>query len=175
MNKREELKSAKFFVDWLNKKYGYNYMAISNDNENKSDTEIDIYATSNNMGLQPLNLQLVTSEGKMFKEFALLRKKSKKTGNGVVRGNVIDLDSMEWIKSAIELKEKKYPKDVKKSMVLLIQKDIWPLFDESYFNNHFQNYKTSDFKGIYLVHTPKESSSHPHDGQILAIKGFKTN
>ncbi|MDD4333183.1 MAG: hypothetical protein PHT51_03655 [Patescibacteria group bacterium] len=158
MNKKEELKFATFFINWVNKRYGYDYRAVPNNNENKSDNEIDIYAISNSAEFQTLNLQLTTSEGKIFKESALLLNKIKKTGasSAVGRG----LNGVEWI-NAIERKEREYSKDVKNSLILLIQQDIGPLFDES-----FQNYKESDFKGIYLVHLP----SSFHDGQVLVIK-----
>jgi len=174
MNKNEELKFADFFINWLNKGYCYDYSVVPNDNEDKEDPEIDIYAVSNKMKLRPLNLQIVTSEGDIYKEKASLRNKSRKTKENIVMGSEIDLNSTEWIKYAIESKERKYPKDVKKSLILLIEKDIGPLFNENYFNMHFREYNTSDFKGIFLVHSPslKENSSIPHDGQILAIKNF---
>lgn len=170
MDKNEEIRFAEFFTEWLNETCNADYRTIPNNNENKIDKEIDVYAKSES-GLQQLNFQVVTSEGILRREEGRLRSISKKTGNNVVTGKLIDLDK-EWIKKAIKDKEKKYSAEVKKSLILLIQKEIGPLFNENYFKKHFEKFKNSDFKGIYLMHLPlfKENSSHPHNGQILKIK-----
>lgn len=175
MNKNEELKFTRFFINWLNKKYEYDYEAVANDDESKVDTEVDIYAKSKSGKFQQLNIQTVTSEGKLMQEFTNLRNISKRTGRNVVMGSGMDLDSEEWIKKAIDKKEKSYSKEVKQSLILLIQKDVGLIFNEEYFKNHFSEFKNSDFRGIYLIHFPpsKGSLSCSRGGQILTIKDFK--
>lgn len=172
MDKEEELKSAKFFINWLNKKYNFDYEAILNNNENIIDREIDVYAKSKLSKFLQLNLQIITSQGRMRALVANLMCQSKKTRKRIVYSTVKDLNSVRWIIDAIKKKEDKYAKDAKKTLVLLIQKDIGPRFNEEYFYKIFYDFRKSDFRGIYLIHTPalKIDSTDIHDGQILTIK-----
>ena len=174
MNKKEELKSATFFIKWLNKNYNFDYEIFPNNDEDNANSEIDIYAKSKFNKFQRLNFQTVESEGKLMKRQADLRKISKKTGKNIVMGGVIDLDSEKWIKEVILKKEKHYPEEIKKTLILLIQKDLGPTFNKEYFKRKFSEYTSFSFRGIYLVHFPslKENSSYPHDGQVLIVKDF---
>jgi len=169
MDKNEELKFAKFFIDWLNNQYGIDYGVFPNAEENKIDPEIDIYARSKTGGEQ-LNFQMVTSEAELKRVVAGLERVAKKEKRSMVIGPFLDPHREEpggWIKQAVRKKEKEYSTEVKQSLVLLVQKDIGAQFDEEYFKHIFSEFNDSEFKGIYLVHYPSESH---HTGQILAIK-----
>ena len=92
MNKDKELKFADFFIKWLNGSHIFDYKVFSNNNEGKIDTEIDVYAKSESKKFKQLNFQIVESEGILLEIQTGLKKKSKKTGENVVTGEVIDLD-----------------------------------------------------------------------------------
>ncbi len=170
MDKREELKYSKFFIDRLNKRCGLDYSVQLNKNENKVDPEVDVYVISGS-NLQ-FNIQVRTREGRLKKIKAALQRESKIKNQNVVMGPVMDWKTKEWVVEAIREKEGHYSTDVKQKLVLLITGDIGPLFNEDYAKRIFEELKDSEFKGIYSIHLPAtpESSSHPHDGQIIAIK-----
>jgi hypothetical protein len=170
IKKQEEIKYSRFFVDSLNKRLNLDYKIQPNENENKIDPDIDIYAISQNHPW--LNLQIVTRE-KIFKElFPCLQRKAKATGKNTIMADKVNGDIEKWIIEAMEHKENKYPLDVKKNLTLLIIGNIGPLFNKDYAKKIFAEFKNSEFKGIYSVHLPSnpKTSSHLHNGQIIAVK-----
>jgi len=170
-SKAEELEYSKFFIDRLNNRHNLDYVVYPNENERKLDKEIDVYAKSNNFPI--LNLQVRTRE-RIFKElFPRLQKESKTTRKNIVMAPVTDMNTENWIAEAIREKEKKYPSDVKRNLILLITGDVGPLFNENYAKKTFDEFKNSEFKGIYSIHLPSldpKTSNYLHNGQIIAIK-----
>lgn len=171
-NKKEEIECANFFIKRFNKKYNLNYQIIPNESVN-SDT--DVSAISNNN--PKYNFQIITGEGPLKRICGSLKTRSKQTGQNIVMVDAaIDMNIEKWIQEAIEKKKnKKYSSA--KHLILLICREIGPLFNTDYAKERFANFKNFNFKGIYIVHLPttSETSSHPHNGQIIAIKDIFGN
>ncbi len=171
--KENELKFAKVFIDWLNKKNNFDYFVIPNEKENKKESWADVYAVSRSRKFEQLDLQLVTSDGHSLKNLAKSKKINKKTGQIAIV--TTDLNSEERVKEMIYEKEQSYSQEVKQSIILLIQKEVGPEFNEEYFFKIFQDFN-SDYKGIYLVHYQSKGICYPASSrQILPIKKLKIN
>lgn len=146
MNKKEELQYARVFVKWLNEQRGFDYSVHPNLEESRKDTEIDVYAWGGR-DLPPLGLQISNSEDEAMKD---------------------GLTSEEWILRRIRIKESRYSQEAKRSLILLIKKDIEPVVDERSLKRSFREL-VSDFKGIYVVHLPL-FDGFLHEPRIITIK-----
>lgn len=162
--------AAEFFIAGLNKYHGLNYSVVANNNENEHDPEVDVYASLE--GTDTLRIQVVTREGYLQALFAMLHKIARSTGQNIVWGPAGKIKSKNWIKDAILKKEGCYSPEVKRKLILLIAGEFGPIFNHDYAKEIFAEYTKSEFKGVYSVHLPSqpETSSHPHNGQIIAIK-----
>lgn len=165
--KEEELKFSKFFIERFNKHHSFNYQAVPNDRESAQDSDVDVYGIE--AGRDRLNLQVTTGEGELKGMWAGLRKEAKKTGISI--GSTMILSIPGKVGQAIKLKSK-YSPEAKKSLIMLITEESGPTFDENYTRIVFNDFRNSDFKGVYLVKFPIDSnvSSRPHSGQIVAVK-----
>ena len=61
-----------------------------------------------------------------------------------------DVNFIKWISEAIEHKEGKYPYDLKKELILIIQGNI-PAPLENELREKFRKYRNSNFKAIYFA------------------------
>lgn len=167
IKKEKELKVARFFIGRLNKKYSFDYDLASNNNETKGESDVDIYANSNSKKEQ-LKLQITTNDGQILKDCADNKKEAERNGSGFAMSPVRDLEPEKLISSAIKNKKYSNPND----LVLIIFTEFGSLVDEGWAKNNFPSLNQSNYKGIFWVRMPSDSkySSHPHDGQIVAIK-----
>lgn len=147
MNKKEELQYARVFVKWLNERQGFDYSVHPNLDEARRDTEIDVYGWGGR-DLPRLGLQISSSEDEFEKE---------------------GLTSEEWILRRIRIKEARYSTEAKRSLILIIKKDIEPAVNERSLKRSFEPL-ISDFLGIYVVHLPLFASGLLHEPRIIAIK-----
>jgi len=171
VDKSEEKQIGEFFLEDLNRISGRDYVIELNNKEGKKDPDIDLYVKSSSGNYPLFGLQIVVSDGEIRRECGRLKNITKKTGQNVVMGCALDCPFEKWISNEIKKKESHYPSEVKKNLVLLIKFDL-SLFNENYAQAVFEKFKTSEFLGIYAINLPerKESSSHPHGGQIIEIK-----
>lgn len=167
--KESELKEASFFVSRFNAKYSTDYEAISNEEENHRYEWVDVFAISKSQQYPNLNLQLETRDAKLKQEMGRLKSEARRTKKGFASGYPITLDVFQWVQEAIQ--RKKYDREVKKSLVLLITSEIGPL-DIGSAKEALQTLKYDSYKGIYYVRLPDlpTQASNPHNGQIIIIK-----
>ena len=167
IKKEKELKVARFFIDRLNKEYIFDYNLTSNDDETKGESDVDIYANSN-LGKEQLKLQITTNDGQILKDCADNRKEAEKNGTGFAMSPVRDLEPEKLINKAITNKKYSDPSN----LFLIVFTEFGSLVDENWAKNHFPSLNQSNYRGIFWVRMPSslEYSSHPHDGQIVAIK-----
>jgi len=147
--KLAELGYARFFVKWLNNTYGFDYVAKPNTEEN---SPIDIFAISST-GESRLNLQIVTSHGDVMKNRA-------KNQDAIKKGEALsvgDVNIEKWVLEAIDKKNKKYPSDIKRDLILLIAGFI-PTPEPDSVRKTLQSITRLLFKGIYYVSLPVISS-----------------
>lgn len=154
--KDEEIEFAKFFVERFNKKHNSNYKAIPN---NKDSSDIDIYATSEN--LETINFQLKTGEPDLERFWG--RRKKLGSGRGIIDGNIEKL-----LNQIIKDAENHYAN--KEKLILLITEKHEPIFDKNYALRISNIFKNSSFKGIYIANSPSFEGDYSSDGQVVAIK-----
>lgn len=167
-NKREELVVGTFFVARLNSRRGTDYVAQINENEKKRDSDVDVYAFSKYN--ETLRLQMKSGEPELKAIFPRLQKEAKKTKKNVVFGDLPTKGIFEDLTNILRKGEKRY--STAKDLVLIIHEYFGPLVEGQFLISHRPDLIQSLFKGVYLIKLPsvKENSSHPHDGQILAVK-----
>lgn len=178
MNKKEdELRYADYFLLRQNKHNSSDYYSKPNFDESGNNAHVDIFAISKSGNYPNLNLQLTTRDGRLLSDFAQNRKIAKQTGENIVMGRASIVNSGLMTISAINHKEDMYPQSVKQSLVLLVTAEYLSLLDQEYARKIFSSFSTSDFMGIYSVRLPNDpqASSHPHGGQIVAIKDILGN
>lgn len=165
--KVNELKITEQFLKWFNSTNKLDYKAEAN---NIDDSEIDIIGFSAN-NLSSLLFQIVTSEGVTLK-LAIDNTKSFECGLGM---KTIDVNLKEWVEKAINNKEKKYPKEIKEKIILLIEGGP-PTSTPGYLRKNLDDFSSSDFMGIYFVSRPVNSfpeSEYTKNGFIYPIKYLK--
>lgn len=169
MNKLEELKFSQFFIDRFNQYHARDFRVFPNEHENTNDPDIDVYVKSDTHGTFTLQLREGNPELKAL--WPKLRKEARATGKSVVGGTVIMRNIHEAAIAAIDAKENKYAPAQKKQMVLLIQDPFGTLLDQQFARFSYGTPPQTQFKGIYAVKLPTtpEFSSHPQDGQVVAI------
>ncbi|MBU4579940.1 hypothetical protein KKB43_02895 [Patescibacteria group bacterium] len=170
-NKKEELEYGVFFIERLNKIYGFDYKVLLNEEENKYDRDTDVYGISKSNSSDRIKIQIATNEKELKEIFAHQRNEIKKNGK-ISYLKCIDFDVGKWTSEAIARKENKYSNP--EELILLIT-GISPLFNENnkdFIRKKFGNFDNSRFKGIYFANLPtiKENSNRPHDGQIIMVK-----
>lgn len=172
-NKKEELAVGTFFVERLNALCGTDYVAQSNEDEAKNDSDVDVYAISKNNKM--LKLQMKTGEPDLKAIFPRLQKEAKITKKNVVFGDLPAKGIFEDLTNILRKEEKRY--STAKDLVLIIHEDFGPLVDGQFLVSYRPDLIQSLFKGVYLVKLPsvKENSSYPHDGQVVAIKDIFGN
>lgn len=173
MNKKEdELRCADYFLLRQNEHIGSDYYSKPNFDESGNNAHVDIFAILKSGNYPNLNLQLTTRDGKLLSDFAQNRKIAKQTGENIVMGRASIVNSQSMTMSAINHKEELYPQLVKQDLVLLVTAEYLSLLDQEYARKVFSSFSSSDFMGIYSVRLPNDpqTSSHPHGGQIIAIK-----
>lgn len=154
--KDEEIEFAKFFVERFNKKHNSNYKVIPN---NKDSSDIDIYATSEN--LETINFQLKTGEPDLERFWG--RRKKLGSGRGIIDGNIEKL-----LNQIIKDAENHYAN--KEKLILLITEKHEPIFDKNYALRISNIFKNSSLKGIYIANSPSFEGDYSSDGQVVAIK-----
>lgn len=168
--REEEIKVTKFFIDYLNKEFNFDYKV----KWYERDEEIDTCALSTSGEYKQLNFQIRRIDDEVIKEFINLQREAERTGKEFAMGLVRDFNIEKWIEDAIKDKEKHYGygNPVKKNLILLLWINFGPLFNPDYAQKIFAYLKDSEFKGVYFVHLPTSpnTSSYPHNGQIIAIK-----
>lgn len=154
-----ESKYTIFFLNWLNRKYGFDYSLKFNQEVD----EVDNFGTS--IISPTLNLQLTFARGDFFRVV-----KGKKLGQVNLVGE---------IQSAVSHKENRYPKDLKIKTILLIQA-VPPtpaLVEMPKAETKLKDSINSDFKGIYYVSPPMTvdpATKETKDGFVITIKdGFR--
>ncbi len=167
IKKQKELEVANFFIERLNKKYNFDYNLEPNINETKGESDVDIYANSISNKKQ-LKLQITTHDGQILRDFADNQKEAERNGIGFTSSPVRDLEPEKLIDKAI--KNKVYADS--SDLILIIFSEYGSLVDEGYAERNFPSLNQDNYKGVYWIMMPSSSeySSHPHEGQIVAIK-----
>ena len=167
IKKDEELKIARYFIDRLNEKFSLDYNLVSNNNETKGESDVDVYANSNS-GREQLKLQITTNDGQILKDCADNRKEAERNGSGFAMSPVRDLNPIKLINEAIKNKKYSNPSDI----ILIVFSEFGSLVDKNWAKDNFPSLAQNNYKGIFWVRMPSNSerSSHPHNGQIVAIK-----
>lgn len=102
MKNNSEKGHSKYFANWLNNKYGFDYIVDINREE---DSPVDAFLTSKQKKFPRLKLQFSTSEGKLIKN-AIINKKRFNEGKSI---EAFKVKPKEWIGKVIERKKNKYP------------------------------------------------------------------
>jgi len=165
--KEKELEVAIFFINRLNKRFNLDYNPILNNDETKGESDVDIYANSKS-NKEQLKLQITTHDGQILKDMAGLHKEADKNGTGFATGPVRDLEPEKLISKAIKNKTYSDPSN----LFLIVYTEFGALVNENWAKNNFPLLGQDNYKGIFWVRMPSNSkySSHPHSGQIVAIK-----
>jgi len=158
-----ELQHAQVFVKYLNQKHSLDYEAYNYPDE---DSEIDAYATSVS-GKPQLNFQNVYSGGEFEK--TSIQNMRKNEDEEMKR---LDVEPHSWIFEGINKKEKEYPEDVKKNIILLVEGYIPTPLPEEVKSIIPENFK-SGFLGVYYVQ-PKATKDGTFTGDGFVIP-FKDN
>lgn len=166
LKKVKEVSVAKYFLDWLNRHFNFDYQARSNCDE-RNVPAVDVFAVSISGKIGNFDIQVVTREGKLEQTLA----KCRKHPNEVLFS--LDLDSISWTVESVLKKEEMYSEETKRGLVLLVGGEIGPLLNEKYAEEKFKAIsENSKFRGIYYVRLPsdKNMSSYACDGQVIEIK-----
>jgi len=165
--KNKELEVAEFFVSRLNKKYSLDYNVQPNMDEQKMDTYVDVFA--NSIKNDRLLIQIVTAEGQTYSDFAENRRAAMMSGSNFA--SVTPVRDRNTEKRVLEMISKKKVKDTS-NVTLLVYSEFGSLVDEKYAKNTFPGLFQGSFDSVFWVKLPskEETSSHPDNGQIVAIK-----
>ncbi len=156
-----EVAFGKFFIEHFNQRYKLDYRVTPN-NEESSDA--DIYAIAEN--LKTLNLQLKTGEPGSEHFWGSRIKHGSGTG-------IIDVNIEELLAQIIRDSEQYYAN--KENLILLITERYQPTFDKYYAQRISNMFRSSIFRGIYIIKLPSFGASFPYEGQIVAIKDIFGN
>ena len=155
-----ELAYGQFFIDWVNKVYGFDYYVKPNEEEKSS---IDVFGYS--ASKEVLNLQMITSNAETIK----LAVQSRNNIKGGLEIKTIDVKGIDWILQAINKKvEINYSNA--DELILIIQ-GFMPTPNPKEIEKCIP--VTVPFKGIYFVSLPKISfpcEDFETNGYIVAIK-----
>lgn len=159
--KQDEQKFSDFFAERFNKTYNLNYRIVPN---NEEADDVDIKAISKEG--ETLNLQLKTGEPDLERFWG--RRKKLGSGWGIIDGNIEKL-----LNQIIKDAENHYAN--KEKLILLITEKHEPIFDKNYALRISNIFKSSSFKGIYIVNLPSFEGDYSSDGQVVAIKDMFGN
>lgn len=160
--KLRELLYGRFFVEWINKEYKFDYKALHNEEEY---SDIDVFGVSRKK--EKLNLQMVTSNGETFK---LAKQNSKKIGTD--EGfDTIQVNLVSWLEKAIADKNNKhYSKP--EELIIIIEGFLPTPSPEEVKKTSIVN-QNIQFKGIYYVSLPVISLTnldYEKNGYVVTIK-----
>ena len=166
MDRTEELNTAQTFVVWFNTEKGTDYEVFLNEDENRIDGDVDVYAKSKSGQHRQLNFQIRTGEQNLKRARGLLMSNSELM-------LTVDADPISQSAEGIAKKEAHYPSDQKKEIVLLLSRTL-PGLDEVYAQKMLETFSNSDFKGVYLVRLASEPGMAfpPHGAQVTTVKGI---
>ncbi len=164
--KEDEIEVATFFIGRLNALYDLDYKIFPNDeNKNGGEKDVDVYGRSTSK--EELKLQLTTSDAEVLRKEALMVKEYKKDKKSKVF--ISNLTPEYCIKLAIENKKLHSGKE---DVCLIIHSEYSGLVNKDYARKNFPRYNNSAYQAVYWVLMPSNNSSHPHSGQIVAIKNY---
>lgn len=169
LQKKSELEYADFFVNWINTQAGFDYKAVVNPEEN---SEVDIFAISSTSNPK-LSLQVVSSNGETMR---LAADTSRRMTNGQ-EINLKEVELEKWILKAIRDKDQKYPLELKRELILIIE-GFMPTPSPTEVQNKFSDLSESPFKGIFYVSLPVSSSTnrdYEKNGFVVGIKEISSN
>ncbi len=147
--KLREIKNVKFFIDWLNKERGRDFVIDESFNDEQS--HIDVVVKSKKLA-KTLNIQNVAyRDGTLYKYGTSNIPGLKPL---FVLGEAMsDIERKESILKCITDKENKYPKSPVNNLVLLIEITI-PAITPEQIKKLFSTKVESNFMGIYFVQLP---------------------
>ena len=167
--KKGEMLYAAFFISQINQANNWDYVVVSNENEMSEDCDVDVFAKSKK--LPTLNLQLKNIDTEHKYRGILRAREAENNSDGESLVQIRDLDSISWIKEAVDRCTMHYEKPRRCNIVLLLHVYHVTKIDEEYAREEFIQYQQSDFKAIYLVNP----FGTTQDGQLLAIKALPKN
>ena len=163
--KVKEKEVAEFFSNWLNDQLKYDFEATADPEDqnidyvlkSKSDSSKNKYLQLINCDRQTINVMLETF----------------KSPNTMFDYN-LTLDQN--IGNAIQQKNKKYPKEVQKSLTLIVWSNnfLTPRINEDYLKRQTNDIcNQTDFKDIFYIALPdneEKNSALKNNGQIIPLK-----
>ena len=172
MDKRQEVEYSSLFLAQLNREKGLDYRAIPNQDEATSDHEVDVFGESESH--ERLRLQVKIIDRGYMPGVVSRAKEAEQNPEGVSGVYVRDLDPVKWAKQAIAECGRKYEPNVRKGLVLLLCVYHGGEMNQEYAAREFEEYRESDFKGIYLVDPPRTlaNSIREYPGQITPVKAL---
>jgi len=144
-----ELEHAKIFVTWLNGNKGFDYEAISNENENREHRDVDVFAISPK-GLPKLKLQLVSPS---TVEHALNQAPVEEIDGAKVKRHAGSGNS-EAIGQAILKKSQKYGDS--SDLILVLQTTYPTPPNLASIIEKLRSDENPQFKGIYYIERSRE-------------------
>ena len=165
---------ASFFISQINQANNWDYVMVSNENEMSEDCDVDVFAKSKKLPTLNLQLKNIDTEHKYRRILREREGENNSDGESVVQ--IRDLDSVNWIKEAVDRCTLHYEKPRRCSMVLILHVYHGTKIDDGYARDEFTQYQQSDFKAIYLVNPFGTTQDGQNiDGQLLAIKALPKN
>ncbi len=170
MNKKDkEVEIGKFLADKINAKHGLDYIVRPNENEGQHDGDVDVYLISL-LEKTTLKVQITTQDGFLLEQMAKNRRRSDQGQEQEY--SVLDMGPEIYIKRVIDKKTKRYSSH--EDIVLVVCSEWGSQINENYVKENFPALASGDFRAIYWIRMPSypETASHPHDGQVVAIRAL---
>ncbi len=159
--KRKEMDYASFFISQINSQNNWDYVAIPNEDEQRNDGDVDVYARSKNFNTLNLQLKIIDKD---YKKNEISRERKPL----VIQ--IRNIDSVKWAKETIRESALGYSPGVRCDMILLLCLYHATPLDKQYAKREFQEFEKSDFKAIYLIIPPLCSNNNK--GDITTIKSL---
>lgn len=183
--KDDEMFVSEFFVDRVNKVYGFDYFPEKNEKE-KEKPSIDVYARSKDGKNPEIKIQLTTCDDlhkflNKSNKFWDDLEKGKEMDVSFAVGRKIGINLIDPIKAAIHKKEDKLKKKKREGDEILILHNDFAIemrpFEKGFIDDYLLPLaKKSSYRGVFLIITPTPSTrsftSFRHDGQIVALRNI---
>jgi hypothetical protein len=144
-----EINNVKFFISWLNKEKGFDFVIDESFDDEQSYIDVIIRSKKFN---RSINIQNVAYRDGTFYKYG----ESNIPGFKpifVIGAAMSDTERRESIFQCIKKKEKKYPAPLVKNIILLIEITI-PAITPEQIEKLFLGGITTDFVGVYFVQLP---------------------
>ena len=139
MDKEKESRYGEFFKQYINKRYGFNFIYQP---EKEQQTDIDGYLIDEKNGIR-IYLQMKTPD--------------KEPINAMLKTKLIDYDPTEWISNMIGEAESKYPLKQRQNLILLLTAFISPFPRSIKIKRLRLDWEHPSFRGIYYIILPSLS------------------